>query len=239
MQEKPNPCDHVVPIEEEPRHHLVVANEFVRAFAVEIAPHDCTLCHHHAHDYLMYVAGDAQIVSAPRDGEPKTHTYHDGDCEASPAGLAHIVENLTDTSFRNLLVEFLPGLGELQRGADPRITIPNGVVETIFEEGRISVWSLELDPGAQAEADGPAIVATPYGERLVPKDPGDITVKADNVHNMGWIASDRCGLVRNQLERPLRAIVFQLGRTEEQLAAVRKRAGEPIKSLRAHADEPE
>ena len=239
MAQKQYPCEHVVPTEQEPRHHLVIANEFVRAFAVEIAPHDRTLCHHHAHDYLMYVAGDAQIVSAPRDGEPKTHTYQDGDCEVSPAGLVHVVENLTNTSFRNLVVELLPGMGELQCGGDPTITIGNGEVEAIFEEERISVWSLDLGPGAQAEADGPAIVAIPYGERLHPRDPGDITVKADNVHSMGWIASDRCGLLRSRLERPLRAIVFQLGRTEEQLAAVRKRAGEPIRSLRAYAEEPE
>ena len=225
-------CGHVVPIDEEPRHHLVIANDFVRAFAVEIAPHDRTLCHHHEHEYLMYAAGDAQIVSAPREGEPKTRTYHDGDCELSPPGLVHVVENLMDASFRNLLVEFLPGLSDLQRGGDPKIKVGNGVVEALFEEGRISVWSLELGPGAQAEADGPAILATPYGERLFPEDPGDIA------HNMGWIASDRCGLLRNQRERPLRAIVFQLGRTEEQLTAVRKRAGEPIKSLRAHGEEP-
>jgi hypothetical protein len=225
-------CDHVVPVELEPRHHLVIANEFVRAFAVEIAPLDRTLCHHHTYDYLMFVAGDAQIVSVPRDGEPKTHTYRDGDCEISPAGLVHVVENARGTAFRNLLVELLPAVGELQRGDDPTIKVGNGVVEAIFEEGRISVWSVELEPRAQAEAGGPAIFATPYGERLFPEDPGD-------VHNMGWIASETRGLLRSQLERPLRAIVFQLGRANEQLTAVRKRAGEPLKSLRACADEPE
>jgi len=226
-------CDHVVPVEQEPRHHLVIANEFVRAFAVEIAPLDRTLCHHHTHDYLMYVAGDAQIVSAPRDGEPKTHTCRDGDCEISPAGLVHVVENLRGAKFRNLLVELLPAVGELQRGSDPTMKVGNGVVEAIFEEGQISVWSLELEPRAQAEADGPAIFATPYGERLFPEDPGD------NAHNMGWIAADRRGLLRSQLERPLRAIVFQLGRAQEQPVSVRKRAGEPIRSLRAHAKEPD
>ncbi len=95
----------MVPIEQEPRHHLVIANEFVRFFVVEIAPHDRTLCHHHAHDYLMYVMGEAEIMSAPRDGEPKTLTYHDGDCELSSAGLVHVVENLRETKFGNLLVE--------------------------------------------------------------------------------------------------------------------------------------
>jgi hypothetical protein len=49
-------CKHVVEIEQEPRHHLVFSNEFVRGFAVEIAPHERSLCHHHPHDYLLYVA---------------------------------------------------------------------------------------------------------------------------------------------------------------------------------------
>ena len=35
-------CKHAVEIEQEPRHHLVFSNEFVRGFAVEIAPHDRT-----------------------------------------------------------------------------------------------------------------------------------------------------------------------------------------------------
>jgi hypothetical protein len=37
MEGKPYPCEHAVAIEQEPRHHLVIANEFVRSFAVEIA----------------------------------------------------------------------------------------------------------------------------------------------------------------------------------------------------------
>ena len=232
------PCDHIVPVEQEPRHRLVMSNEFVRFFLVEIAPHDRTLCHHHQHDYLMYVLGDAQIVSALRNGEPSAHTYRGGDCDISSAGLVHVVENLKDTRFRNLLVELPPEVGELQRGGDPRIVAGRGVVETILEEERISVWSLEMEADAQAEVWGPAIVVTLVAERLPQKDPGDIALKTDTVGDISWISSDRA-LLGSHLERAERAIVFQLGRTEEQLAAARKRAGEPIKSRRAHADEPE
>jgi hypothetical protein len=219
------PCKDVVAIDEEPHHRRVMANEFARVFLVEIAPHERTLCHHHAHDYLMYVAGDAQIVSAPRDGEPKTQSYHDGDCELSSAGLIHVVENLRETKFRNLLVELLPRLDELRRGGDPRIVAGNGTVEAIFQEGRISVWPVEMDLDGQAEVHGPAIVAT---------------LDADSVMDISWIPAVR-GLLRcdRLLRRPLRAILFQLGRTEERLAAVLERTDEPIKSLRAHADEPE
>ena len=230
MTENQYPCEHVVPIEEEPRHRPVIANEFVRAFAVEIAPHERTLCHHHAHDYVMYVMGDAQIVSMPRDGEPKTHTYHDGDCELSSLSLVHVVENVKDTTFRTLLVELLPGLGELQRGGDPRIVVGSGAVDAIFQEERISVWSVEMNSNTQVEACGPAIVARLFKEER--------TAKINQVSDITWIESGR-SVLESDSGRTVRAIVFQLGRTEEQLAAVRRRTDEPIKSLRAHADEPE
>ena len=60
-------CEHVVALEQEPRHHLIVDSEFVRGFAVEIAPHDRTLCHQHHYDYVLYIVGDAEVLSAPRD----------------------------------------------------------------------------------------------------------------------------------------------------------------------------
>jgi hypothetical protein len=147
----------------------------------------------------MYVVGDAQIVSAPHDGEPKTHTYHGGDCELSPAGLVHVVENLRETAFRNVVVELLSALGESQPGSDPRIVEGNGTVQAIFQEKRISVWSLEIKPDAQVEACGPAIVAS---------------LNADSVGDVSWIPSGR-GLLGRDLGRPVRAILFQLGRTEE------------------------
>ena len=215
------------------------ANEFVRFFLVEIAAIERTMCHRHAHDYLMYVMGDAEIVSAPRDGEPKTHAYHDGDCEVSPAGLVHVVENLRETKFRNLLVELLPGLGELRRGSDPRIAAGDGVVEAIFEEKRISVWSVETKPGMDVEACGPAIAAFLFEEPILPKHPSDITDKAANIRDLTWIQSDRALLGGFPLDVATRAIVFQLGCTEKQLAAVQKRADEPLKSLRTHARQPE
>lgn len=238
MEEKSYPCKDVVPIEQEPRHHLAFANEFARFFVVEIAPLERTLCHYHGLDYLMYVMGDGEIVSAPRDGAPKTLTYHDGDCELSPAGLVHVVENLRETKFRNLVVELLPRLGELQRAGDPRISAGHGAVKAIFEEERISVWSVEMKSGAQAEVYGPAIVATLWDERRLSKHPGDLTVKAHNVGDVSWILSDRVLLDRSSNPWDW-AIVFQLGRTEEKLAAARKRADEPRKSLRAHAQEPQ
>lgn len=211
MERNSYSCEHVVPVEQEPRHHVVIANEFVRAFAVQIAPHDRTLCHHHEHDYLMYVAGDAQIVSAPRDGEPKTHTYHDGDCELSPAGLVHVVENLRGMKFRNLLVELLPGLGELRRGSGPTNASGDIKISPRFDDELVSVSLLQLESGSQAETCGPAIVASPYENEVELAAPQSAR-KLEQFGDLAWIEPRVKATLRNNVDHPAKIVLIGLGR---------------------------
>src|SRR5271165_3348503 len=127
-------CSRPVEIEDEPRHHLVIANEYVRAFAVEIAPHERTLCHRHPNDYILYVASGAEIISAAREEEPRHLNYKDGECELSSAGLTHVVENLGGTPFRNVVVELLPSPHKLRRGKPPQYINGNARVEQVLDE---------------------------------------------------------------------------------------------------------
>jgi len=236
-------CEHVVPIEEEPRHHLVIANEYVRAFAVEIAPHDRTLCHHHANDYLLYVATNAEIISAARDEEPKRLNYEDGECELSSAGLTHVVENLGNQPFRNVVVELLPLIGELRRGADPsgadtEIAGFEARATQIFNDEKAAIFRLEVEPGANIAVSGPAVVATPYANKLNPGAVGQIEVKPNQVCDLAWVPPGRRAILWGCWEHTEKAIVFQLGRVDEQgfpVGVERK----PVRSLRAYADEPE
>ena len=112
-------CSRVVDIADEPHHHLVIANEYVRAFSVEMPAHTRTLCHRHPDEYLLYVASGAEIVSAARDEEPKRLSYVDGECELLKAGLVHVVENLGDGAFRNVVVELSAAGATLKRGTKP------------------------------------------------------------------------------------------------------------------------
>jgi len=232
-------CRHVVEIEQEPRHHLVFENEYVRAFAVEIAPHERTLCHHHPNDYLLYVANGAEIISSPRDEEPKRFTYRDGECELSPAGLKHVVENLGDKPFRNVVVELLPRAGELRRGAEPEVSAedrPEAGFEArttlILHQERAAIFRLEIEPGASVEISGPAVVATPYENKLNPEALGDIQVWPHPVCDFAWVPANRRAVLWGCWEHTGRAIVFQIGRTDEQGYAVSK-ARTPLRSLRA------
>ena len=187
------PCDQVVPIEQEPRHHLVIENEFVRAFAVEIAAHDRTLCHHHPHDYLMYVAGDAEIISAAREQEPKRLSYRDGECELLSAGMVHVVQNARLTAFRNVVVELQPRVSTVRRSARPALLREGAHFTEVFsqtsvtqmlEDERAAIFVLQIEPGAEIEVTGPAVVATPYGNKLNPDC--QVTSKSNRILHVTW-----------------------------------------------------
>jgi hypothetical protein len=204
-------CDRVVPIEQEPRHHLVFENEFVRAFAVEIGPRVRTLCHHHPNDYLLYVAGGAEIISAARDEEPKQLNYSEGECELLSAGLVHVVDNLGDTVFRNVVVELLPGADQLRRGGDPKVIRGGAKIVRILNDERAAVFGVEIEPGAEVEVSGPMVLASLKGHNLL-DFVADINVKSNVFCDLAWISPGRTGLPRGYGKTPERVIVFQVGR---------------------------
>ncbi len=230
-------CDQVVEIEQEPRHHLVIENEFVRAFAVEIAPHDRTLCHHHPHDYLVYVAGIAEIVSAARDEEPKQLSYRDGECELLPAGMVHVVENLGEKPFRNVVVELLPRTGGLGPGARPHWIRGQANVSQILDDERAAIFNIEMEPGGEVTVNGPAIVATPYGDGLNPEGP-EVVVNQNRISNLAWIPPGRQAVLWGCKVGTERAIIFQLEGTDEEFSGV-PRGRPPLLRLRTHAEEPD
>ena len=232
-------CDRVVPIDEEPRHQLVIANEYVRAFAVEIAPHERTLCHRHPNDYLLYVASDAEIISAAPGEEPKRLSYADGHCELSSAGLVHVVENLRGTPFRNVVVELLARAGALRRGPSPILLRGDASVTALFEDERAAVFHVQIEPGAEMQIAGPAVVAAPYGNKLGPDAIGDIQVVPNSVSDLVWIPRERDAVLWGCWDGAERAIVFQLGRADDEAFSAVPATRKPLRSLRAHADQPE
>ncbi len=202
----------------------MLENEFVRAFAVEIAPHDRTLCHHHPHDYLLYVAGDADIISAARDEEPKKLSYRDGECELLQAGMVHVVENLRDSPFRNVVVELLPETGRLLRGASPKLIAQEAEVaqlfdetslEQLFENERAAILSIAIKPRVELQIFGPAVVAMPYGTKLPLDYLGDTAIKSNPICDLVWIPPQGGAILWGRWEKPERAIIFHIGRIGE------------------------
>lgn len=210
-------CTHVIDIAEEPLHRLVLANEFVRAFVVEIAPGDRALCHRHPQDYLLYSASAAEIISAARNEEPKRLSYRDGECELLPAGLEHVVDNIGDSPVRNVVVELSPQAAELRRGPAPRRVDAepdpdDGTTTTsILQDERASMVLVKVEPRASIKISGPAVVATPYGDKLSPDAIGDVEIENHPGCDLAWIPPGGATVLWGRWEQTGTAIVFQIG----------------------------
>ncbi len=205
----PYSCEHVVEIEHEPRHHLVIANQFIRAFAVEIAPHDRTLCHHHPHDYLLYVAGGAEIISAAHGEEPKQLNYSEDECELSPAGMTHVVENLSDTPFRNVVVELLPDVAGLRRGASPQAAAGEASITELFTDARAAIFAINLEPDGEVLLRGPVVVGCPADAADL-EEPGDSTTSLHHFRSLVWLPPDRSARLTGSAA-PSKVVLFQVG----------------------------
>jgi hypothetical protein len=94
-----------VDVAQEPCHHLVFENEFVRVFNVEIPPGETTLLHCHAHDYAAFVVGPAEIEDAPAGQAPRRRILAGGELDRGHAGLVHRVTNTGPAPFRNVVIE--------------------------------------------------------------------------------------------------------------------------------------
>jgi hypothetical protein len=223
VDDKRYSCAHVVPIEQEPRHHLVIEHFFVRAFAVEIAPYDRTLCHNHSQDYLVYVVGNGEILSVPRDGEWKRLNYDDGECESSSAGLVHVVENLRDTPFRNIVIELLPFLIVLPRREGPTLMTGTAVVIERFSNDRTAVFTLEMEAGSAVEVCGPAVVASPYAHTVRLEEFGKAMRTLSDFKDLAEVWPRHQVLVRNTEKTRAKVVVFQVG-----VKMYRNRAGKLI-----------
>jgi len=101
----------VVPITQEPSHHLVLENSYVRVFNVEVAPHFATRIHRHDYDYVFVTLGDSDVSNEKLHADPIELKLKDGETHFTPGGFAHKAVNLADTPFHNITIEFVqPGL---------------------------------------------------------------------------------------------------------------------------------
>src|SRR5664279_4964352 len=88
-----------VEITAEPSHHLVLENESVRVFKVEVAPKASTLMHWHRHDYVFVNLGNAHVSNQVEGKPPVKLALSDGETRFVPGNFAHVAKNLGDQPF--------------------------------------------------------------------------------------------------------------------------------------------
>jgi quercetin dioxygenase-like cupin family protein len=157
-----------VEITAEPSHRVVLENETIRAFKVEVAPQTATLVHRHRHDYFSVSLGAAHI-SNEVVGKPAVEVnLGDGDTRFVAGNFAHVARNLSDKPFRNVTIELLQDEDEKSRKATSRWpeetgekTFPGGHSKILFVKDGVRVSEVNLEPAAVVPShhhDGPHLL---------------------------------------------------------------------------------
>ncbi len=101
-----------VPITQEPHHHLILENSYVRVFRVEIISPESTLLHRHDVPYAYMSIGKAEFTNAVQ-GKPEIRIQMaDGQLGYSKGAFSHFIRTENDTPFYNITVELLHPQGE-------------------------------------------------------------------------------------------------------------------------------
>ena len=105
-----------VPLEQEPRHHLLFSNEFLRVIAPQIPPGDTTLEHVHTHDdATVCIHGSETRGKQPGADWSKAGTAcmpgRIGVTESTGNPRSHTVQNVGSSVFHLVLVENLKDSG--------------------------------------------------------------------------------------------------------------------------------
>jgi hypothetical protein len=101
-----------VPVANEPHHHLVFENSYVRVFRVSVPAHDATLLHQHDLPYVYVSLGPADVINAVA-GKPEARlVMTDGQVGYSRGGFAHVARTDAGSPFDNVTVELLHPQGE-------------------------------------------------------------------------------------------------------------------------------
>jgi quercetin dioxygenase-like cupin family protein len=186
-----------VELTNEPHHHLVLENECVRAFQVEVPPHDATQMHRHRHDYIYVTLGASDLSNEVAGRPPVSLKLQDGETHFTPGNFAHIARNLADTPFRNVTVEFLQD--EKAKQAPPwdeerGLHVLNaGTQEILFVKDGVRVADIQLQPGGSIPRHhhaGPHLVIAVT----------DLELRSDVEAKAATPAQSKSGSARGQLK---------------------------------------
>ena len=142
-----------VDVTAEPHHHLVLENQYVRVFNLDVPAHGATLPHRHRHDYISVTLGISQVENDVTGKPPVKLTLQDGETRFVPGGFTHLGKNLSDRSTHYVIIELLqdekarhspPLQWDEERGLH---VLNGGTRDILFVKDGVRVSDLELQPG--------------------------------------------------------------------------------------------
>jgi quercetin dioxygenase-like cupin family protein len=212
-----------VEITGELHHRLVLANDQVRVFNVEIPAHAETLLHWHPHDYIYVTLGHSQVVNTVKGKDPVNLEMQDGQTGFLAGGFAHIARNLSAEPYRNVTIELLQedklrhapthwdaAHPEEDRGLD---ILNSGTREILFVKDGVRVSEVELQLGGvipRHHHAGPHLVValTDYELRSDVEGKGSETITMKRGESR-WTAGGYSHSVTNRGQHPAKFITLE------------------------------
>ena len=138
-----------VEITAEPSHHMLLQNDFVRVFHVEIPAHGATLLHRHRHDYFIVVLADSNVVSEIVGKPAESTNMKARQTLFAEGGFAHVVRNLGDVPFPNIDIEVLQPNPSYKWEEDRGVSVlEGGTQEILFVKDGVRASETDLQPHA-------------------------------------------------------------------------------------------
>jgi quercetin dioxygenase-like cupin family protein len=203
-----------VEITAEPHHHLELQNDFVRAFKVDIPPHDATLLHRHRRDYFVIALAASDIASEVPGKPVGSIKMQAGETGFHAGEFAHIARNLAATSFPHVDVEVLQPNASYKWGEERGVDVlEGGTREILFVKDGVRASQIELQPHAMIPRHkhvGPhlvvAITAVDLQSNVSAEEMKSTELKPGEV---AWFAAGLIHSVMNMGSRDAKFVVLE------------------------------
>ena len=211
-----------VDIGDESHHHLLLENEKVRVFAVDLTAHQSTPLIRHEHNYLVITLADAEIASwAEGQAGVITYRYNQNDIRFFFGGPARALRNDTPNAYHSLTIEFLnpkittfgyaPKAGRWEYGSSAMLppSDPQKAFSDTMVLGDAKVKDVQLLPDdAYAEPDKDVDeLLTPLTDIELKK--GTERIRKSQYEPL-WILAGRKTKLVNDATVPARMVVLEL-----------------------------
>lgn len=138
-----------VEITAEPSHHLVLQNDLVRVFKVEIPGHGATVLHRHRHDYFIIALADSSVASEIAGKSATSLKLKAGEIRFAEGGFAHVARNLAEVPFPHVDVEVLQPKPSYKWEEERGVSVfEGGTQEILFVKDGVRASETDLQPHA-------------------------------------------------------------------------------------------
>ena len=199
-----------VHVRDEPRHHNVFENEFVRILDVHLGPKDTTLYHLHNTPSVFIIFTNTNVGSQLKGGQPQKGANVNGivsyDSLATPR--IHRVWNEDTSWFHVMDVELT---SKSQKGNIPVVRDP--VLQLLFNEQQVNGYSAELKPGSilQLPASASRYLVVSKGESVTDyKINGVAQHRIMKAAHYIWIEAGNSFSIGSKDSKPGNFIILQL-----------------------------